>query len=123
MYRDSVISITPALLSQEKFMVDMITAPPIGPQELKADCRLPYVVDLISTPFYGGGVYENWFVVSSFSGTFPIGRKNILLFYMLNDGDYMVINRHPATDMESLLPLLSSFEYRGSDANIPRFTK
>lgn len=49
--------------------------------------------------------------------------QNILLFYMLNDGDHMVINRHPATDMESLLPLLSSFEYRGSDANIPRFVK
>lgn len=44
-------------------------------------------------------------------------------FYcMLVDGEYKVIERYPVTDMESLLPMLSCFEYRGA-ARMPRFAK
>ena len=46
------------------------------------------------------------------------------LYFMLKDGDAMtVIERHPAEDLAELLPMLSSFEYAGSDAGMPRFTK
>jgi hypothetical protein len=46
------------------------------------------------------------------------------LYFMLVDGDCMpVIERHPADDLEGLLPMLSSFEYAGSGAGMPRFTK
>jgi len=46
------------------------------------------------------------------------------LYFMLKDGDAMtVIERHPAEDLAELLPMLSSFEYAGSDAGMPRFRK
>ena len=46
------------------------------------------------------------------------------LYFMLVDGDRMpVVERHPAEDLEGLLPMLSSFQYVGSPAGIPRFTK
>lgn len=45
------------------------------------------------------------------------------LWFMLQDGDHCMIERHPANDLDGLLPLLSSFQYNGNDANIPRFVK
>jgi hypothetical protein len=46
------------------------------------------------------------------------------LYFMLVDGDRMpVIERHPSTDLAGLLPMLSSFEYAGSGAGMPRFRK
>jgi hypothetical protein len=46
------------------------------------------------------------------------------LYFILKDGDAMtVIERHPADDLAGLLPMLSSFEYAGSDAGMPRFIK
>jgi hypothetical protein len=45
------------------------------------------------------------------------------LYFMLVDGDAMpVIERHPAEDLEGLLPMLSSFEYAGNEV-MPRFRK
>jgi hypothetical protein len=46
------------------------------------------------------------------------------LYFMLVDGDRMpVIERYPAEDLTGLLPMLSSFEYSGAPAGMPRFTK
>ena len=46
------------------------------------------------------------------------------LYFMLADGDRLpVVQRHPADDLAGLLPMLSSFEYAGSGAGMPRFTK
>lgn len=45
------------------------------------------------------------------------------LYFMLVDGEHKVIERHPATDMASLLPVLSCFEYHGAEARMPRFVK
>jgi len=46
------------------------------------------------------------------------------LYFMLVDGTAMpVIERHPAEDLEGLLPMLSSFEYSGAPAGMPRFKK
>jgi hypothetical protein len=46
------------------------------------------------------------------------------LYFMLVDGDRLpMIERHPAEDLAGLLPMLSSFEYAGSGAGMPRFTK
>ena len=49
--------------------------------------------------------------------------SNVKLFFMLIDGDHKVVERHPANDLESLLPMLDSFQYSGCDGNIPRFAK
>jgi hypothetical protein len=52
-----------------------------------------------------------------------------LYFMLIDDVDpvtdkqTIVIERHPADDLEGLLPMLSSFEYAGSGAGMPRFTK
>ena len=46
------------------------------------------------------------------------------LYFMLADGDRLpVVQRHPADDLAGLLPMLSSFEYAGSGAGMPRFQK
>ena len=45
------------------------------------------------------------------------------LWFMLQDGDHILIERHPADDLLGLLPLLDSFQYAGSIDNVPRFTK
>ena len=46
------------------------------------------------------------------------------LYFMLVDGDRLpVVERHPSTDLAGLLPMLSSFEYAGSPAGMPRFKK
>jgi hypothetical protein len=46
------------------------------------------------------------------------------LYFMLIDGDRLpLIERHPANDLEGLLPMLSCFEYAGSGAGMPRFRK
>jgi hypothetical protein len=43
------------------------------------------------------------------------------LYFMLVVGDYKLIQRHPAVDMPSLLPMLDSFQYAGTQDRIPRF--
>jgi hypothetical protein len=46
------------------------------------------------------------------------------LYFMLVDGDRLpVIERHTAEDLAGLLPMLDSFQYAGSGAGMPRFTK
>ena len=46
------------------------------------------------------------------------------LYFMLVDGDRLpVVERYPVEDLEGLLPMLSSFEYAGSGAGMPRFRK
>lgn len=46
------------------------------------------------------------------------------LYFMLVDGDRLpMIERHPAEDLAGLLPMLSSFEYAGAPAGMPRFQK
>lgn len=45
------------------------------------------------------------------------------LYFMLVDGDYKLVERHYASQMEKLLPMLNSFQYTGQDGNIPKFTK
>ena len=52
-----------------------------------------------------------------------ISGSDIKLFYMLVDGDYTLIDRHSANDLENLLILLDNFQYAGADGNIPRFIK
>ena len=45
------------------------------------------------------------------------------LYFMLIDGDRLpVIERHPANDLEGLLPMLSHFQYANSYV-MPRFKK
>jgi len=45
------------------------------------------------------------------------------LYFMLVDGAAMpVVERHPAEDLEGLLPMLSHFQYHGSEV-MPRFVK
>lgn len=46
------------------------------------------------------------------------------LYFMLIDSDgYKVVERHQLADIESLVPMLSSFQYVGHDGRIPRFQK
>ena len=46
------------------------------------------------------------------------------LYFMLTDGARLpLIQRHSAEDLAGLLPMLSSFEYAGSGAGMPRFRK
>jgi len=46
------------------------------------------------------------------------------LYFMLVDGVAMpIVERHPAEDLAGLLPMLSSFEYAGAPAGMPRFRK
>ena len=45
------------------------------------------------------------------------------LYFMLRDGAAIPsIQRHPAEDLASLLPMLDSFQYTGHNV-MPRFTK
>lgn len=52
-----------------------------------------------------------------------IDAKEKLLYFMLIDNDYKVIERHPMDDLAGLLPMLSCFTYSGADAGMPRFKK
>ena len=52
-----------------------------------------------------------------------IRDQRVKLFYMLTDGDHVMIDRHPAQDLEGLIPMLSAFQYVGSEGSIPRFVK
>ena len=46
------------------------------------------------------------------------------LYFMLTDGARLpLIQRHSAEDLAGLLPMLSSFEYAGAPAGMPRFEK
>jgi hypothetical protein len=45
------------------------------------------------------------------------------LYYMLIDGDHKLIQRHPADNIDTLLPMLDSFQYTGTVERLPRFTK
>jgi len=52
-----------------------------------------------------------------------IQDSNVKLFFMLQDGDHVMIERHPADDLDSLLIMLDNFQYNGTNGNIPRFVK
>jgi len=55
---------------------------------------------------------------------YQIAEGTERLYFMLVDGDRLpVVQRHPAEDLAGLLPMLSSFEYAGAPAGIPRFRK
>jgi hypothetical protein len=45
------------------------------------------------------------------------------LYYMLIDGDHKLIQRHPADNIDALLPMLDSFQYSGTVERLPRFSK
>jgi hypothetical protein len=45
------------------------------------------------------------------------------LYYILVDGEFKMVDRHPMNKLEELLPVLSSFQYVGSSNNMPRFIK
>jgi hypothetical protein len=42
---------------------------------------------------------------------------------MLIDGEHKVMERHDSSDIESLVPMLDSFQYVGIENRIPRFVK
>jgi hypothetical protein len=46
-----------------------------------------------------------------------------LYFMLVDQGKMPIIERHPSNNLAGLLPMLSSFEYAGSDAGMPRFVK
>lgn len=52
-----------------------------------------------------------------------INEGTTSLYYMLIDGDHKLIQRHPADNIDALLPMLDSFQYSGTEARMPRFTK
>jgi len=52
-----------------------------------------------------------------------IKGSDVKLFFMLQDSDDILIERHPADDLDSLLTMLDNFQYNGSNGNIPRFVK
>ena len=43
------------------------------------------------------------------------------LYYMLVVGEYKLIQRHPSSDMASLVPVLDNFQYAGTVERMPRF--
>ena len=46
------------------------------------------------------------------------------LYFMLVDGDtFPLVSRHPADDIEGLVPMLDSFRYDGVTSGMPRFVK
>jgi hypothetical protein len=49
--------------------------------------------------------------------------ENESLYFMLQDGDFNLVERHISDNLEALLPMLSHFNYAGSAANMPRFIK
>ena len=51
------------------------------------------------------------------------GIPDVLLWFMLTDGEHNLIERHSSSDLEGLLPMLSSFQYTGSEGRMPRFVK
>jgi len=58
-----------------------------------------------------------------FKAQIDSGMPDFLLWFMLTDGKHNVIERHSPSDLEGLLPMLSSFQYAGNAANVPRFIK
>ena len=45
------------------------------------------------------------------------------LYFMLIDGEHKMIERHAATDLATLVPLLDAFQYSGTIEPVPRFSK
>jgi hypothetical protein len=46
------------------------------------------------------------------------------LYFMLVDGAaFPLVSRHPADDIEGLVPMLDSFQYNGVTSGMPRFVK
>lgn len=45
------------------------------------------------------------------------------LWFMLIDGNYKLVERHPAEKIDDLVFLLDNFIYSGNENNIPRFSK
>jgi len=45
------------------------------------------------------------------------------LYFMLKDGNATHIERHAVDDLASLLPMLDSFNYAGTESRIPSFIK
>jgi hypothetical protein len=45
------------------------------------------------------------------------------LFFMLEEGAYVVIKRHPVDDLAGLLSMLDNFAHSGNNGQIPQFVK
>lgn len=45
------------------------------------------------------------------------------LYFMLIDGDHKVILRQESNELVTLLSLLDNFQYSGTEAKMPRFSK
>ena len=52
-----------------------------------------------------------------------IAEGTTKLYFMLIDGEHKLIERHPANDIATLLPMLDSFQYSGTVERVPRFAK
>jgi hypothetical protein len=50
-----------------------------------------------------------------------INEGTTSLYYMLVVGEYKLIQRHLASDMASLVPVLDNFQYAGTVERMPRF--
>jgi hypothetical protein len=50
-----------------------------------------------------------------------INEGTTSLYFMLIDGDHKLIQRHPASDIASLVPVLDNFQYAGTVERMPRF--
>ncbi len=52
-----------------------------------------------------------------------IQRRTEKLWFMLIDEHHKEIMRHPTTELDDLVPLLSNFDYNGNNGDMPRFSK
>jgi predicted esterase YcpF (UPF0227 family) len=50
-------------------------------------------------------------------------EQPVPLYFMLQEGDHALVQRHNHTELAALLPMLDSFQYAGSEGGIPRFVK
>jgi hypothetical protein len=61
-----------------------------------------------------------------FQSQIEAGRNantDMLLWFMLIEGEHKVIERHPMNDLEGLLPMLDCFQYAGNVGDCPWFMK
>ena len=52
-----------------------------------------------------------------------IDEGTTMLYFMLIDGEHKIIERHPANNLETLVPVLDAFQYCGTLERVPRFSK
>ena len=52
-----------------------------------------------------------------------IDEGTTMLYFMLEDDGYKLVERHHISELTELLPALQSFQYAGNAGNMPRFIK